>query len=372
MTVSVTTQVSAQPWADFVALIRLFKHNHGHAGLKDGARLDAHVLQFLVLSNMWLQTRTEGLREPESRVAIEMQRNIRRDQGVNQFFRCFWLGKREHKDFEDVVSSTNVRRTRNPQLCLADHLLPRFMHLSCKMQPPDSDLDIKWMELASNFMVHAAVEILDAPDLLEDGIEVAEIALRESFAWGYVERCRFQDNAEIVQRLLNQIESKSSQPLVTQQSLDQCRDHIQSTTVLEDEVWEMFYDEGSSRARSTSGSHAIPQSSGELSHWTRIRQEKLDVVLTTFATMQEASSIDRYHPIEWLRNKYRLSAFLAEVAYFIEVHWKKVHKSEWHGKPVLVQIEEGGLDGLSPEAFASFKRRARIADEQWLASSNRQ
>jgi len=372
MTVSVTMQVSAQPWTDFVAFIRLFKHNHGHAALKEGARLDTHVLQFLVLSNMWLQTRTEGLREPESRLATEMQRNFRRDQAVNQFFRYFWLKKREHMDFEDAVGSSNVRRTRNPQLCLADHLLPSFMHLSCKMQPPDSNLDMKWMELASNFMVHAAIEILDAPDLFEDGIEVAEIALRECFAWGYVERRRFQDNAEIVQRLLNQIESKSSQPQITLQSLDQCRDHIQSTTVLEDEVWEMFYDEGSSRARTTSDGHTTPQSSGELSHWTSIRQEKLNAVLTTFATMQEANSIGRHHPIERLRNKYRLSAFLAEVAYFIEVHWKKVHRSEWRGKPVLVQIDEGGLDGLSPEAFVSFKRRARIADQQWFIGSTRQ
>jgi len=318
---------------------------------------------------MWLKTRTEGLQEREPQFAVEMQRNFRRDQCVNQFFRYFWLGKREHKDFEDAVGSANVRRTRNPQLCLADHLLPRFMHLSCEMQPPDSNLDTKWMELASNFMVHAAIEILDAPDLFEDGTEIAEIALRECFAWGYVERRRFQDNPEIVQRLLHQIESKSSQSHIAQLSHNQRREHIQSTTVLEDEVWEMFYDEGSGRSQSTSGGRKTPQSSGELSHWTRIRQEKLNVVLATFAAMQETNSIDMHRPIEWLRNKYRLSAFLTEIAHFIEVHWKKVHKSEWHGRPILIQIEDGGLDGLSAEAFTLFKERARIVNEQWFAVS---
>ncbi len=317
---------------------------------------------------MWLKARVEGTQETQPQIAPEMQQNFRRDQGVNQFFRYFWLRKREHRDFEDTVSSANSCRNRNPQLCLADHLLPRFMHMSCKMQPPHSNLELKWMELASNFMIHAAVEILDAPDLVEDGVEVAQLALKECFAWGYVERRRFKDNTEIVQRLLSQIESKSSQLHITQKALDECKEHIQSTTIREDEVWEMFYDEDSTRVPSRSGGHSPPQSSGELTHWTRIRQEKLSIILTTFATMQEDNNGDGQRPVEWLRNQYRLSTFLTEIARFVEVHWKNVHRSEWYGKPVLVQIEEGRLDGLSATQFESFKQRAGIADEHWLTN----
>jgi len=233
------------------------------------------------------------------------------------------------------------------------------------MQPPDSNLDTKWMELASNFMVHAAIEILDAPDVFEDGVEVVNLALKECFAWGYVERQRFKDDTELAQRLFSQIASKSLQQPISQVSSEECAEHIRSTTIFEDDVWEMFYDEGPLHARGGTGTRDTPQSSGELSQWTRIRQNKLDVVLTTFTTMQEENGVDRHRPVAWLRNKYRLSAFLVELAGFIEVHWRNTHKSEWHGKPKLVQIEEGGLDGLSRTEFETFKRRAGIADEQW-------
>jgi len=362
MTVSLTER--SKPSADFIVLIKISKYNHKDAHLKNGAQLDAQILRFLVLLNMWLQTRGDILQVFQPQIAMEMQRNFRRDQCVNQFFRYFWLSKRKHKSFEDAMQSTNVR-VRNPQLCLADHLLPQFMHLSCRVQPPDSNLETKWMELASNFMVQAAIEILDAPDVFEDGLEVAQIALEECFAWGYVERPRFDDNSEIVQRLLKQIESKSLQPQITQQSLDQCREHVQSTSALEDEVREMFYDEGSAQTRSMSGGPTTPQSSGELSNWTRIRQTNLDILLTTFVSIQKESGSDQHRPVEWLRKRYRLSSLLTEVADYIEVHWKNIHKNE-NRKPALVQIEEGGLDGLSPEAFSAFKRRAGIEDEWWL------
>ncbi|KAK5942730.1 hypothetical protein PMZ80_005296 [Knufia obscura] len=364
-------------------LIKLFKRNHGHDHLGESLQLDAHVLQFLVLLNMWLQARLDGTQLPQLQIGPEMEKNLRRDQEVNQFFRYYWLRMRERKDPDSAVGSAVARRNRNPQLCLADHLIPHFMHLSCKMQPSETSLDTRWMELASTFMMHAAIEILDAPDLFEDGVKVAILALKECLAWGFVERHRFVDNTEVVQRLLSsvvtrstqqqisQTTNKSSQSQISQQSLDMCTEHIQSTATREDDVWEMFYDEGSDRSRSGSRGRSTPQSSGELSQWTRIRQEKLDIVLTTFATIQEESDGDKHRPVEWLRNKYKLSTLIAEIGRFIEMHLKNVHGVGWHGKPVLVQIEEGGLHGLSSEAFEAFKIRAGIANEQWLTGASR-
>lgn len=311
----------------------------------------------------------EGFSGPQHQVAAEMQRNFRRDQLVNQFFRYWWLKQREHEDLDEVIDPSNACRKRNPQLCVADHLLPHFLYLSCRLQPPDSNLDMKWMELASDLMVHAAIEIMDAPDVSGDGVEVAQMALKECFAWGYVERRKFEDDAEIIQRLLGQIESKRSQPWINQISLEECGEYIRSTTILENDVWEMFYDEGSVQARSSGGTRGTPQSSGELSQWTRIRQDKLDAVLTTWATMQEETDSDKHRPVAWLRNKYRLSACLVEVVGFIEVHWRKTHRSEWYGKPILIQIEEGGLDGLSLHEFETFKKKAGISDEQWSCMS---
>lgn len=343
-------------------LIGAFKRNHGFDHLREIVRLDGYLLQFLVLLNMWLQSRREPVQGQLPRMARDMQRRLEYDEYINRFFRRFWLNKREQRSDAEALEVATLPRRQNSQICLADHLLPRFMHLSYQMRSHDAEPSVVWMKLASIFMLHAAVEILDTPDLFQKGLDAAQMALKECFAWGYVERPRFENNQQIVQLLVAQIEGQTAE--MSRLSVAECEEHIQKTALLEDRVWDMLYDEGSTAGQSDDAN--VPQSSGEISSWTRIRKETLDVVLTTLDTMQEEGDAHRHRPIEWMRNQYPLSNFLVEIAKFVHLHWTELHLSEREGKPTLVQIEEGGLAGLSAEEFEAFIHRASIKEEQWF------
>lgn len=290
-----------------------------------------------------------------------MQRNLERDQHINQFFRHLWLRYRQPANTATTAKTIGKQRGRNPQLCLADNLLPHFMHISEEMQPQKTQLSDRWMDLTTSFMVLAALELLDSPDLFANGPDAAIPALEECFAWGYVERPRYHGNAHTASGVLDKVLRKL--PDSSTIDLDECRDHIEDTTIYEDKCWEMFHDQGSTQL--SGSSNKIPGSSGESSAWTSKRQEALDAVLTTFESMQEESDGTTRRPVEWLRNRYRLSTFLTELADFLTVHWRLLHSTAWNGEPVLIQIERGGLLGLSSTQFEDFKKRAGIQIGDW-------
>ena len=329
--------------------------------LSEVTRLDAYLLKFWILLTLWLQQRGSG--QSALQMSSATQGGLHRDQLINHFFRLRWLRSRAGSAARNDLEINDRQTRRNAELSLADHLLPQFLHLSFQLQPPESDLSRIWMNLASSFMVHAAIEILDAPDILKDGTAVAKLALEECFAWGYVVRNRFVNSSPLTQRILDELSEHS--PGVVENSPSTCKKQIQDAMILEDDCWELFYDEGISHKRSANS--ATPQSSGELSDWTVLRQASLDEVLTTFAIVQEEHDSQQKHEvIQWLCNKYPLSTFLSQLVDFMAKHWTKWHSSDGRGKPILVQIEEGGLQGLSSEEFADFRIRARIEAEAWL------
>ncbi|KAK5072777.1 hypothetical protein LTR64_000816 [Lithohypha guttulata] len=357
-------------------LVKLFSNNHGLDKLSECTKLDADLLRFLTLFNIWLHQQIDGFEIAAPQVSSEMKFNLLCDQLINHFFRVRWLRTREggasRGDLPSESGGSNQKSIpQNPQLCLAhhilpqflhlcDHLLPFFMHLSHKIQPPEARLSEKWMELACSFMVQGAIEILDAPDLFKHGSDVAKVALEECFAWGYVVRNIYANNPALIQRISTQLQATI--PEAIGDRTEDFTQRIRHVMSLEDDCWKMFYDDG------TNGEgHDTLRSSRELSQWTTMRQDALDAVLATFAAMQDETESEAEaqarRPVQYLRKHYPLSKFLDEVANFLAISWQKLHRPDWHGKPVLVQIEEGSLQGLSSEQFEDLKLRARIHHE---------
>ena len=361
---------------DIAALVKLFSDNHGFDKLSECTNLDADILRFWTLFNMWLHQQIGELEIAAPQVSSEMQFSLLCDQLINHFFRGRWLRTREggasRDDLPSETSGNQKSIPQNPQLCLVhhilpqflhlcDHLLPSFMHLSHKIQPLEARLTEKWMELACGFMVQGAIEILDAPDLFKHGPDVAKLALEECFAWGYVVRNTYGNNPALTQRVSSQLQATA--PEAIGDRVENLTQRIRHVVSLEDDCWKMFYDDGTNGE----GPNTL-RSSGELSQWTTMRQDALDAVLATFAAMQDEteSEAQARRPVQYLRKHYSLSEFLNEVANFLGISWQKLHRPEWHGKPVLVQIEEGSLQGLSSEQFEDFKLRARIHDEDYF------
>ncbi|KAJ9663381.1 hypothetical protein H2198_000898 [Neophaeococcomyces mojaviensis] len=362
-------------------LILLFKHNHPHESQKPSTQFDTRILQFLTLLRIWLLRRIDKHNGLCPSVSPEMQHNLLSAQIINQTYRRLWRHYRAvpMSPLDQLPVDPWSLRT-NPELVdFADHVVPCFMEISEEFASAFQGLSEKWMYLAAHLLTQSAIEILastseiQAPESCVDTkTGNTQQALESCFAWGHVERRRFTEHSTIIvppQLQCNLIFRNLSAD--TQHELLQV---ATQKTDFEDRIWEMFFYQGSKSTPSTSisGEDAIasatkinmsngsPQSSGELKSWTKIRQDALEDVLLTYTNMLEAGENHRERPLRILRDQYPINRLLRELIDFVSKHWIALHSRNWNGKPVLVQIEEGGLDGMSEEEFERFKERAGI------------
>lgn len=349
-------------------LINLFSRNHGIEKLSEVTRLDGALLKFLLLLNTWVRYQVDDIQGQLFIIAPEMLAALKRDQIISQFLRQRWLHYRigsdtatsppTHTSAHNNDGQTQLGSADHPLpkfLHIQDHLVPHFVHVSQRLQPKEAHLTEKWMLMASRLMIHAAIEIIDTPGFLDDGVANAKMAVERCFAWGYVPRNRYGSDSPLRRRLLTEIQGSS--PELVNNAFEVCQGMINDALILEDDCWQMFFDAGPNEDSMDVDS---PLSSGELSDWTRIRQEALDTVLAIFDAVVQQVDEDKLAPVRWLRNQYRLSTLLDDIATFFTVSWNNYHSDKWHGKPILIQIEQGGLKGLTNKEFRLFKQRAAI------------
>lgn len=336
------------------ALTVLYKNNYGDS-LSESTQRNLRILQFLVQLNSWVLNRIPELEELTPHASSSMRDQQRRDMLVNQSCRRIWLKANKESRVLDYAKASDSWRLRNPQLCLADHLIPLFMWVSIDLfkVSKSPELSLQWMKLAIRLMVQAAIEILDAPDLLASGSDVAQNALQECFAWGDLGNSHSTCSSEAI---ANEIRARGfpSTDTTTFHGIarleDRCQDMFRGHTIGREEL---------SAQGSLSGS--------QKSIWENTKHKALEDVLMTFTSIQEAGTDLSHRPIELLRKEHQLTFLLKHISEFIEIHWRLLHSTKWHKKPVLIQIEEGGIDGLTPGEFEEFKRRARIQD-MWTST----
>lgn len=318
--------------------------------------------------NTWVRYQVNNLQGDLFEAAPDMLDALKREQILNQFLRQRWLHTRT--DSSRIVGLTaraeTLTQDRQIRLRSADqpisklldfqeHIVPHFIHISRRMQPEESKLSEVWMLLASRMMIQAAIEILDSPELLKVGRTNARLSIEQCFAWGHVPRNKYGSDSPLRRRLLAEI-----QGIVPElaENASECKAVINDVLNREDDCVDMFLD---SMPIGDGMEIDGVNSPGELPNWTKVRQEALDTVLAIFDAVADEVDEEKLAPIRWLKNQYRLSALLKDVANFLEISWRKYRSSEWHGKPILVQIEQGGIQGMSDEDFRLFKRRAGIA-----------
>lgn len=332
------------------ALIILYKKNYGNL-LSENTQRNLQILQFLVQLNSWVLNRLPHLEDLAPHMSTGMRDQQKHDMLVNQCCRRVWLKAGQKAQTLGYTEASDLWRLRNSQLCLADHLLPLFMWVSTNLfklskRPPA--ISLEWMRLAVHLMVQAAIEILDAPDLLVSGSNGAQNALQECFAWGALEDTQSACSVDAIADEMRMRGFPSTHTRSLHEVVNKERDCQR--------MFKEYTEDGKqpSIRESVSGSQIPP--------WDAVKQEALEDVLMTFTSIQEAGTDLSHRPIELLRSKYRLTTLLADINDFIAIHWRLLHSKAWHRKPVLVQIEEGGLDGLTPAEFEEFKTRVCIQE----------
>lgn len=329
-------------------MVALHKNNHGNT-FSGNSQRDGKILRFLVQTSSWLMSKFRGLKDFAPRMSKEMRERQQQDMIINQSCRRIWLKANGESQAVDTDSDAHSWHVRNRRLSLADHLFPLFIWISGDLFEISKTprLSLEWMKLATQFMVQAAIDILEEPDLLASGPDVVHNLLQECFAWGSLDEPLSLPSVETIIGKLNM-----------RGFMDIDTTAIDYVTTMEARCQDMF--KNSEMKQRLSGGFSFSDSQAQI--WKNVKQEALEDVLMTLTSIQEAEEDLAHRPIELLQMRYPLAALLTDITDFITVHWKLLHSKAWHGKPVLVQIEEGGIDGLTSAEFEDFKDRADIRD----------
>ena len=288
-----------------------------------------------------------------------MVTGLRYDQAMNHFLRLRWIMTHNASENPGPQLAAEYIRDRPPQINLLDHILPRFLHVSYLIQPPDADISEKWMLIASRLMIHAAIEVMTDTNLLNKGEEVIMVGIQECFAWGWVNRLEFGTNSPLKEHLLNQTRlhleiSKVPPELVRAAN---------KVLVMEDDIWTMFGETADERSSKMEIDHSVAANARD---WDSIRKEALATILAILRGTRKGNTMAEIEsPLNSLQNKHRLSTTLSDVVEFLKESWYNYHREDWWGKPILTQIEEGGIEGLSQEEFKAFKIQAGIDEAMW-------
>lgn len=227
------------------------------------------------------------------------------------------------------TSLNRVPQTHNPdELHLPlDLLLPRFLELSAEtVSVLDQEPGEIWLQLAATFMMRSAFEplmpaFINTPRKNPTDYFPLDIYWDDAshiiacFAWGFIQPTAL--------RLL----------LAAAERYAPHQPELESGEDFEQLVASAFRDERTDR---------------ELESWAATRREYL-----SFFICREGEQDEK---LQGLDEGFPAAELDQGVMAFIEGIWKLVGSGSEHNKPVLVQIEEGHLNGLDDDEFKLFMR----------------
>jgi hypothetical protein len=311
----------------FDQFIELFKINHPDYDFSPDANFGIKLLQFVVL---FTNRRSHTTLSPSSR------KQLKRLGKQNSTIRLEWWGRRSSKELslpEDSIVAcwcdffripagiendvrtalqANLRAESDSFIPLLE-LLPLFLDLSADMAANlGQEVTKQWMLLAAEFMLQSAWEkcvYLDA-DAHEEPLKVA-------FGWG-----RWHQEQELENTLMDAEASEEAR-------------------AAEGRMHTLF---------STSDEFSEESAGQEMPEWTSIRLEHLSAFGTSPGGNQDYKQAQRWQ-VERLRKiaeQYPIQKFHGKVVDYLEGLWKLGQK------PLLVQIEEGKIEGLTQDEFEQF------------------
>jgi hypothetical protein len=311
----------------FDQFLELFKINYPEYDFSPDTDFGIKLLQFVVL---YTNRKSHTALSPSSREQLKQLCK------QNSATRMEWWERRSSKglsspedsiidcwhDFVKIPASIandarpafqdNLRIESGNYIPLLE-LLPRFLDISADIAANlGQDVTEQWMLLAAEFMLQSAWEkfvYLDA-DANEEPLKVA-------FGWG-----RWHQEQEF--------ESSVMEPEARKEA-----------KAAEGRVNTMF---------STSNEFSEESSGREMPEWTKIRLEHLSAFGTPPGGNEDSKQAQRWQ-VERLRKiaeQYPIQKFDGKVVDFLEGLWKLGQK------PLLVQIEEGKIEGLTKDEFEQF------------------
>lgn len=311
----------------FDQFMQLFKLNHPDYDFSLDAPFDIKLLQFVVL---FTNRRSHTALSPSS------QEQLKRLGKQNSATRMTWWERRSSKGLslpEDSIvdcwrdffripagiendvrtaSQGNLRAESDNFIPLLE-LLPLFLDLSADMaENLGQEVTRQWMFLAAEFMLQSAWEkcvYLDA-DANEEPLKVA-------FGWG-----RWDQEQKLEDAFMD-------------------ADASEEAKAVEARVNAMF-----------SASDEISEESAgqEIPEWTKIRLEYLSAfgILPDGEEGSKQAQRWQLERLKKIREQYPVHEFDGKVVDYLEGLWKL------GPKPLLVQIEEGEIEGLTKDEFEEF------------------
>ena len=210
-------------------------------------------------------------------------------------------------------------------------LLHRFMILSARIvqQLPEKDINDKWMQPAGELILHASLEALQATLSQDDSVNTP------STIPGILDCFAFQFSLELEQ--FHQSDEEDARMEV--QPFD--------PAALEEEL--------------AINSMFKPQAET----WNHIRSTFLSEFLLPESVASDSASVAEAYRrrIPRLHRKFPLQNTLRSIFECLDNLWAINTSSDISGKPVLVQIEEGALEGLDEQEFEAFSERVGLRRE---------
>jgi hypothetical protein len=312
----------------FDQYLELFKHNHPDYDFSPEIDFSIMLLQFVALFTQrhypkWLsQSSRDKLKQSSaqysairldwwnSRHPPERQQSSREDDIVDSWRGFFTLPTGGTEKETTPASLDNLQAQASKFIPLLE-LLPSFLHLSAEMAANlGQDVTKQWMVLAAEFMLQSAWEklvYLDAEDTKEP--------LKAAFGWGQRENVGELSDASTASNASAEVKAGDMR------------------------VARMFGN------RDKSGEFVVAQ------EWSKVKLE----YLSAFGTSPDGSQEHPQHAQRWqvkqlreIKDRFPIEVFEGKIADYLEGLWKLGEK------PLLVEIEQGKIEGWTKEEFEEF------------------
>jgi hypothetical protein len=312
----------------FDQYLELFKHNHPDYDFSPEMDFRIMLLQFLVLftqrhSPKWLsQSSRDKLKQSSTQYSDirlrwwdaqhppQRRQSSREDDIVSSWRGFFTLATGGTERESTAASLRNLHAQASTFIPLLE-LLPGFLHLSAETAASlGQDVTEQWMVLAAEFMLQSAWE-----KFVYLGAEGTEEPLKAAFGWGHWENWDELEDAWAASNASVEVQTGDMR------------------------VGKMF------SSRDNSGEFVMVQA------WSKV---KLDY-LSAFGTSPDGSQERPQHAQRWqvkqlreIKDRFPIEEFDGKIADYLEGLWKLGEK------PLLVEIEQGKIEGWTKEEFEEF------------------
>ena len=337
--------------------MQIFKHNHKEYEFNAGMTFNLIILEIGVLLSMRKESPLLVESSETPAIPISMHQQWLDEQSRIVDDRRQWLDHREtlarpensltEKEIFDETAISSWAAFQEGHLKSAGpnnisplfSILHRFMYLSSVIAPiVGGDINKNWMELALQLMLQSALEVLSTAELSNEHSTNNETAatnghppqvpgLIECFAFGYLPSITDSQSVSETEQAINAMFAASSST---------------SPDKIENPDWVKLRSEYLSEFR----------------HPNHTVTKDTDSTLTKTIPTRDFKAYEAR--IARLKHKFPFEEVEANLLRCLEHFWAVNCDSSVSGKPVLVQVEEGRLDGLNEKEFEEFLGRVGL------------